>query len=472
MKRETAILYVVSIGTFVTTLDGASVQMALPVLHRALSATVANVQWTMSAYLAVSTAALLPSGQAGDVFGHGRIWRAGLGLFTVASALCAIAPDLWVLIGLRAAQGVGAAMIGATSAPILVDAFPQAKARALGRSTIAIGLGLVGGPPLVALLTLASWRLIFLAVVPFGVFTWLLAGRRLPKEERTEGRADLVGGVLCGAGLAGVLAAITTGRRWGWLSSTTLLVAGSGTLALTAFAVRERRSRRPLLPLDLLTQRTFVSGALTTLLGFCALFTLTVAVPFLLVTAQQRSIVVAGLFVGVVAVGLAVGAPMFAWRADRIGSRWPCVLGLLLLGGGALLVALPAAAIGNLQLLIALAVVGIGFGGFQAPNSAAALSSIPRERFGVATAALVAAQNLGMTLGVAIAGALLDYKFERAGGTLAHRASLGARLALEASALIAVVGAAAALLRTDEARARERPPRTLTSAARARPSST
>jgi MFS family permease len=449
-RRGAAILYVVSIGTFVTTLDGASVQMALPVLHRALAATIAHVQWTMTAYLAVSTAALLPSGQAGDVYGHGRIWRSGLGLFTVASALCAIAPSLWVLVALRAAQGVGAAMIGATSSPILVDAFPRAKARALGFGMVAIGLGLVAGPPLVAALTLVSWRLIFLAVVPFGVVTWVLAGRCLPSAQRREGRPNLVGGALCGAGLAGVLAAITMGRRWGWLSGATLLVAGAGASALAVFALGERRAQRPLLPLDLFRQRTFVAGMLVTLLGFCALFTMTVAVPFLLLTAQQRGILVAGLFVGVVAIGLAIGAPLFGWVADRIGSRWPCVVGLLLLGAGALLIAVSAAAIGDLRLLLALLMVGIGFGGVQAPNAAAVLSSIAPERVGVATAVLVAAQNLGMTLGVAIAGALLDYQFQRAAGSLAERASLGTRLALEAGAVIALLGAIAAFFIQDD----------------------
>src|SRR5262249_31398639 len=152
----------------------------------------------------------------------------------------------------------------------------------------------------------------------------------------------------------------------------------------------------------------------------------------------------AGLFVGLVAIGLGLGAPIFGRIADRMGSRGPCATGLLLLGSAAVLLAIPAADIGDAQLALGLALGGIGFGGFVAPNSAAVLSSIAPDRFGIATAVLTVAQNLGMTLGVAIAGALLDYQFERAAGTLAQRASLGTRLALEAGAVIALLGAVAA----------------------------
>jgi EmrB/QacA subfamily drug resistance transporter len=457
MKRQRAVLYLVSLGTFVTTLDGASVQMALPVIHRALSATIADVQWTMSAYLAVCTATLLPSGRGGDVFGYRRAWRAGLALFTIASGLCAAAPDIWVLVGLRAIQGVGAAIIGANSTPILAEAYPRAKGRAIGWSMVAIGLGLVSGPLLVALFALVSWRLVFLSVVPLGVVTWLVARRHLPTEKRKRERLDIADAPLLGIGLAGVLAAITMGGRWSWLSPTTWVVAGAGVLSVAGFALQEHLAANPLLPVDLFKRRTFVSGMLTTLLGFCSLFTMTVAVPFLLVTSQRRSILVAGLFVSVVAVGLGVGAPISGRIADRIGSRWPCAVGMLLLAGGAWLVAGPAGRVGAARLIVGLAMIGIGVGGFQAPNAAAVLSSVPADRLGVATSVLVAAQNLGMTLGVATAGALLAWRMDRTEGPLRARASSGTRAALAAGAVIALAGAIAALVRSRRVGARHDP---------------
>src|SRR5262249_15426847 len=151
------------------------------------------------------------------------------------------------------------------------------------------------------------------------------------------------------------------------------------------FALRERHARYPTLPLELFKRRTFVSGILTTLFCFCSLFTMTVAVPFLLVTAQRRSILVAGLFVSMVAIGLGVGAPLFGRIADRIGSRWPCAVALLLLAAGAWWVGGLSTTGGAVRLLFGLAMVGIGVGGFQAPNAAAVLSDVGKNRLGIAT---------------------------------------------------------------------------------------
>src|SRR5882762_8105224 len=165
--------------------DGSAVQMTLPIIQRNLGGSIPVVQWTMTAFLLVSTSTLLPSGRAGDVLGRERVWRAGIAVFVVASILCAVAPSLFWLVAARAAQGLGAAMTTANSAPILVDAFPRQGGRMLGLGNIALALGMVAGPPLGALLTEAwSWRLIFAVAVPIGLAIGLVSRHRLPHSPR------------------------------------------------------------------------------------------------------------------------------------------------------------------------------------------------------------------------------------------------------------------------------------------------
>src|SRR6185369_9595128 len=173
VKSMTRLLLCVAGGSFMTIFDGAAVQMTLPVIQRSVGGTIQEVEWTMTAFLLVSTSTLLPSGRAGDVLGRDRVWRAGILLFVVASILCAVAPSLWWLVAARALQGFGAALATANSAPILVDAAPRQGGRLLGLGNIALALGMVSGPPLGALLTgLGSWRLIFAVAVPVGGAVW------------------------------------------------------------------------------------------------------------------------------------------------------------------------------------------------------------------------------------------------------------------------------------------------------------
>src|SRR5438477_958749 len=144
MKRPTVTFICVATGTFLATFDGAAVQMALPVLNRELHAHgVHAVQWVMTAFLLVATAALLPAGRIGDVWGRDRTWRAGLGIFALASAACALAPGLWWLVGFRALQGVATALLTANAAPLMIEAFPHKRGQALGLGGVAMALGLV-----------------------------------------------------------------------------------------------------------------------------------------------------------------------------------------------------------------------------------------------------------------------------------------------------------------------------------------
>jgi EmrB/QacA subfamily drug resistance transporter len=419
-----------------STFDGAAVQMALPVLNRQLGANgAAAVQWVMTAFLLVATATLLPAGRIGDLYGRDRAWRAGVAVFALASAACALMPGLWWLVAARAVQGAGTALITANAAPLLIEAFPDRRGQALGLGNVAIALGLVTGPPCGALLVGAgSWRLIFVVAVPIGALAWLPTRSRLPHYRRGRGEhVDVTGGLLLAAALTGWLAFGTFGARWGFCSARSLISIAIGVLAMLIYALHERGRRDPLLDLRLFADRMFLSGALSSMLGFAALFALTVAMPFFLIDTQERPLVQAGLLVGIVPVTLSIVAPIAGALFDRMGSRRLCTAALITVAVSEMLLSTVGPRTPAYLLAIALGLAGAGLGAFEAPNDADVLGSLENHRLGVGTATLGAMRNLGMTLGVALAATLLS--------------AFGVRSAMLAGAAAAGLAAVAAALR-------------------------
>jgi EmrB/QacA subfamily drug resistance transporter len=428
--------------------DGAAFQMALPLIQRSLGGTQAQVQWTMTAFLLMSTSTLLPFGRAGDVLGRGRIFRGGVLVFVASSIACALAPSLpWVVLA-RAGQGVGAAMTTANSAPILVEAFAEKGGRMLGLGNIALALGMVTGPPIGALLTSAwSWRLILVVAIPIGTLVWWLTRNLIPPSRRLDAPLDAWSGALSVVGLGAILVAGTFGHRWGWLSLPTLGACGIGAIALVFFFLRQAKTEKPLVDLSLLRDRLFTSGMLASFFGFMSLFAALAGLPFLLIVAQQRGLSESGILVGVLPLVLSVVAPFAGSATDRIGSRTICTVSLLAMAAALWVILAAGAHVGAGRLLWALALAGAGLGGFEAPNDVEVLRSLPPEKLGSGTALLGAARNLGMTFGVALGATLIDYFLAHAHGGTPERTAIGVKAAMAAGSIAAVLGAASALIR-------------------------
>jgi EmrB/QacA subfamily drug resistance transporter len=434
--------------------DGAAVQMTLPVIQQHLGGTIQQVEWAMVAFLLLSTSTLLPFGRAGDVLGRERVYRAGILVFVGASALCAVAPSLAWLVAARAAQGIGAAMTTANAAPILVDTFPENSGRMLGLGNIALALGMVSGPPVGALLTeLGSWRLIFVIAIPIGALVWLATRNRLPRSARLVANLDVVSGLMSIVGLGSILAGLTFGHRWGWLSFVTLACLVAGTAILTAFFVRESRATKPIMALSLVSQPMFLSGLLSSFFGYGSLFVALAALPYLLLVTQHRGIGESGLLVGVLPLVLSLVAPIAGAMNDRIGSRGICTASLLAMAAALVVILLGGSDVGTGRLLWALALAGAGLGGFEAPNDVAVLQSLPSERMGAGTALMGAVRNLGMTFGVAVGATLLDRAMSFGTGSPSERTAEGVRRALWVGAASALLGASTALLRPKKVQA-------------------
>src|SRR5919198_3848953 len=223
-----SVFALVSVGTFMTTLDSSIVNISLPAIARSFHTPLSGtVEWVVIAFLVVIAASLLTFGRLGDLIGRERVWTMGLVVFTAGSLLCGAAPTLPLLVTARALQGVGGALIFAPAIALVVDAFPaRERGRALGMNTVIVSLGISTGPTLGGLITEhLSWRWIFLVNLPLGVAGLLVARRVLPlRPPRGRGGFDPLGALASAVGLACLCLGLSFGTEWGWGSARSLVV--------------------------------------------------------------------------------------------------------------------------------------------------------------------------------------------------------------------------------------------------------
>jgi len=420
-------------GAFVSAMGASLVTVAAPSIARDLAVPQASVGWVLSAYLLVVSSLLAGVGRVADVHGRRRVYLGGSLLLALGSFACGLAPTLPTLIAARVVQAAGASALMATGPAIITRAFPASKrARGLGIALAATYAGLTLGPTFGGLLTSTfGWHAVFHAITAGAVITAGVAHRLLPRDEidpATRQPLDLVGSLLFGIALAALLLAL----RGGSPATRACLVVAS-VLGFALLARHGASHPAPVLPPSLLATPAFTLGVLGAVLLYVVAFVLTWLLPFHLQITRGMDARHAGLLMTAQPAAMAAVAPLSGWIADRAGPRAPAVSGMLGIAGGMLLVARAASRGSELELLLALAVVGVGAGLFVAPNNAVIMSAAPRERQGTAAAMAATARNVGMTCGVALAVVL-------------HEA-VGFASALGAAAAIAVVGALLSVVR-------------------------
>ncbi len=374
---------VVAVGTFMATLDGNIVNVALPTIGRELGAAVGGLQWIVNAYVLAITATLLVAGRVGDRLGHRTTYAGGLLLFTLGSALCGLAPGLGGLVAARVLQALGASAMMAIGPAVVTAAFPpDRRGRALGTVGTVVAIGLTAGPPLGGfIVSVLSWRWVFFVNLPIGLAGAAWALRILPR-----------GGASAGA---------------------------------------------PLLDLTLFRSRVFTRGLLAGFLSYAAMFSQTLLTPFLLARVLGLGPGALGLVMVSVPVALSVSSPVSGWLADRFGGAWLPVGGMATLSVALVLLSFAGPGSGVPSVAARLVLAGIGMGLFQSPNNAAVMSALPRARLGSGGGLLATARNGGMAAGIGLAGALVALHGGGEAGFLA-----GYALALRAGAFLALAAAA------------------------------
>ena len=444
------VLGAIGVGTFMSALDGSVVNTLLPILAHALNTSVAGIEWVTTIYLLVISALLLSVGRAGDLFGHKRIYVSGFVLFVIGSALCGLASSSATLVALRGIQAFGASMLMGTGPAILTRSFPaRERGKALGALGTFTYLGLTAGPSLGGWLATAfSWRAVFYINVPIGVVAISLALRSIPDDRVTqrEETFDFLGASLFTAGLVSLLVALNQGHAWGWRSAAIIGLLAASFVLLGVFTYVERRRASPMLDLSLFGNHVFSASTVSALLNYACVYALLFVLPFLLIQGRGLDAEHAGLVLTAQPVVMAIVAPFSGSFSDRAGTRWPAIIGMLILMAGLIAVAMLVTA-GSLWAIAAgLAIVGLGIGTFVSPNNSALMGAAPRNRQGIASGVLATARNVGMVLGVGIAGAVFTTVVSHASPESAALIS-GVRASLLVAAALALAGAATSSLR-------------------------
>ncbi|MET9874209.1 MFS transporter [Actinacidiphila glaucinigra] len=409
--RRLLVLAICCMSLLIVSLDNTILNVALPAMRRDLHTSISGLQWTIDAYTLVLASLLMLSGSTADRIGRRRIFRTGLVIFTVASALCSIAPSLEWLVVFRMLQAVGGSMLNPVAMSIITNVFtdPRERARAIGAWGGVVGISMAAGPIIGgALVETVGWRSVFWINLPIGLLALVLTALYVPESRAPRPRRiDPVGQLLVIALLGSLTYAIIEAPAAGWGSPVIV-----GCLALALFSAAslvpyERRRREPLIDPRFFRSAPFSGATVIAVSAFAALAGFLFLNTLYLQDVRGLSALDAGLHLLPMAAMALVCAPLSGRMVGSRGPRLPLLLaGVATTASGVMFAALDATA-SDPKLFTAYVLFGIGFGFVNAPITNTAVSGMPRTQAGVAAAVASTSRQVGQSLGVAVMGAAL-----------------------------------------------------------------
>jgi DHA2 family multidrug resistance protein-like MFS transporter len=426
----------ITLGIAMAVLDSTIANVALPTIARDFGASPAAAIWVINAYQLAILMLLLPLASLGEIVGYRRVAQTGLAVFTLGSLACACAPGLLTLSMARVLQGLGAAGIMSVSPALVRFTYPHRYlGRAVGINAFVVAGSAALGPTIAAaVLAIAHWRWLFGINVPLGIVTFSIAVFALPHNERAQ-RPFNYGGALLYAATFGLLVSGLQSLAHHGAAALAFSQLGGGCALGWLLVQHELPRTAPIIPFDLLRIRVFSLSLATSVCSFMAQMTALVALPFE-IQRLGHSAVQTGLLMTPWPLALALAAPIAGRLADRHPAGLLGGLGLLAMSSGLFLLAFFPVHGTDAGFIWRMALCGLGFGFFQAPNNRTLLAAAPRERSGAAGGMLGGARLLGQSLGAATV-AILFHAF----------ASAGSNLALGAAGLLALIAAIFSVVR-------------------------
>jgi EmrB/QacA subfamily drug resistance transporter len=408
--RPRLVLAICCMSLLIVGMDVTIVNVALPSIRSDFDASVSSLQWTTAAYTVVLASLLMLGGSTADRLGRARVFKFGLALFTAASLACALAPGIGWLIAFRVVQGAAGAMLNPVAMSIIRNTFedPRERAQAIGIWGAVVGISMALGPVLGGVLVGLSWRAVFLVNIPIGLAAIALTARFVPESRAPRPRRpDPVGQVLVILMLASSTSAIIEGPSQGWGSPWIVALAATAGVALAALVRYELRTPDPLIELRFFASRPFAAATVIAVAAFTAFGGFLFANTLYLQEVRGLSPASAGLCTLPIAAMTVLCSPIAGRVVGTRGVRGPLVVGGLGLGVGGLMLVSLTPDTSLWWLLAAYCVFGLGFGAVNPPITNTAVSGMPPSQAGVAAAVATTSRQIGLTLGVAVIGAIV-----------------------------------------------------------------
>lgn len=443
-------LATLSLAMLLSSLSISIANVGLPTMVAALDASFQTIQWVVLAYLLAITTSIVSVGRLGDAIGRRRLFLAGIGLFTVASALCGIAPTPWFLIAARAAQGLGAAVMMALTMAFVGETIPKERTgSAMGLLGTMSAIGTALGPSFGGfLITSFDWRAIFLVNLPLGLLALILAWYYLPRDhhqgEGQRARFDHAGTLLFALTLTAYALAVTLGLGSFGALNVGLLLASA--LGVFLFVLVEAKTASPLVQLAIFRNSTLSAGlAMSTLVTTVVMTTLVVG-PFYLSGVLDLDTAVVGLVMSTGPIVAALTGVPAGRIVDRLGAHKMVLIGLVAMVAGTSAMAAMPPILGVPGYVGSLVIITAGYATFQAANNTAVMTSIGRDQRGVTSGMLNLSRNLGLITGASVMGTVFAFASGMGDGTVTppEPVAVGMRASfMVASALIVLAFAIA-----------------------------
>ncbi|CAA0114896.1 Multidrug resistance protein Stp [Mycolicibacterium vanbaalenii] len=409
-RRKAIILVSCCLSLLIVSMDATIVNVAIPAIRTDLSASPAQLQWVVDIYTLVLASLLMLAGAAGDRLGRRRVFQTGLALFAIGSLACSLAPSIDALIGARFLQGIGGSMLNPVALSIISQIFTGRveRARALGAWGAVVGISMSLGPIVGGLLIeTIGWRSVFWINLPICAVAILLTALFVPESKSgTMRNIDPVGQGLAVLFLFGVVFALIEGPVLGWTSARVIAIAAVAAGVFAAFLRYESRRTDPFLDLRFFRSIPFSAATVTAVSGFAAWGAFLFMMSLYLQGERGFSAMHTGLVYLPIALGALLFSPLSGRLVGRYGARPSLVVAGVLISVAAVMLTFLTATTPVWSLLVIFTVFGIGFSMVNAPITNAAVSGMPLDRAGAASAVTSTSRQVGVSIGVALCGSV------------------------------------------------------------------
>lgn len=409
-ENRWVVLFTIVSMIFMCCLDSSVINVALPIMARNLSVDMSSIELVVTSYLIIISATILIFGRLGDMKGKTTIFRFGIAIFTLGSLMCGFSNSLVLLVISRMVQAIGAAAAMSTSQGIVTQIFPtNERGRALGITGSFVALGTMVGPPLGGfIISAVSWKYIFLINVPIGIITFFMSIKNFPKSTSNKAeKLDLKGAVLFSLVVVLIFGAINKGQEYGYSNPLIIGILIAAIILLVVFVKVEKKVEMPLLHLEIFHNKLFSISVFCAFISFIAISSTSIIQPFYLQDVLKLTPAVTGIFMMVYPLILTIVAPVSGYLSDKIGSEFLTFIGLIFISIGLFLMATLNEHSTLWVIAIFIALMSVGNGLFQSPNTSLIMSTVPKNKLGIAGSVNALVRNLGMIFGISLSTTLL-----------------------------------------------------------------